>query len=297
MVLVDGAGLVEGPHRSVTCLRLAGHPRPRRLDGLQPRDEWRRLESERQFDPRTFHGGRLAVECLALGAQFRDLLRQQVSLLHVRQRRLGLRSGRGRRRQAGARILQRRLAGGDRFRRGVGVGGELAVDDAQVGLEGLAPALGQALHARIDVVTQQVLKDRSLVGGLGFQEPRELALRQHHRLDELVVAKTEQPRHGLVDGLHGVGKAALEPVGDLRQHGVGLEATRLEAPRPPDDAVIAAVDATVECHRHGVAAVRDELAEVALAHPRHLAVERVEHGVEDARLAGAGRAGNGEQRQ
>jgi hypothetical protein len=88
----------------------------------------------------------------------------------------------------------------------------------------------------------------------------------------------------------------LVPADQLGERGRGLQRAfgrPLDASR---DAIVAPRHAEVEAHRHAVAPVRDELANGLLADPRHHAVERVQHGVEHARLAGAGGAGNREQR-
>ena len=56
-------------------------------------------------------------------------------------------------------------------------------------------------------------------------------------------------------------------------------------------------DGEPQRHRHAIAAVRDQLLHAAVAHARHLAVQRERDGVEQRALAGAGRSGNREQRQ
>ena len=170
------------------------------------------------------------------------------------------------------------------------VGFELALDEVGFGLRGRASLVGELLHALVDGEVQERHQDLAALLGLALQEGVELALREDDRAREAVVVEAEDAvdlRPDLLDAVgEGLGRVRGDPLEALLGGLVGAGGAR--------DAVALLPDSELEQDREALGAVADELL-VVVADAGDLAVEGEADRVDQGRLAGAGRAGDGEQ--
>ncbi len=170
------------------------------------------------------------------------------------------------------------------------VGFELALDEVGLGPRGGASLVGELLHALVDAEAQEGDQDLAALLGLALQEGIELALREDDRAGEAVVVEAEDAVHlrpdlpGPVGD--GLGRLPRDPLEALLGGLVGAGRAR--------DAVALLPDVELEHDREALLAVADELL-VVVAHAGDDTVEGEDDGVDQGRLAGAGRAGDGEE--
>ncbi len=219
-----------------------------------------------------------------VAARGRHALRDPEPLAHGGEGRLG----RGLGLPAPAKLSLPRL---ERLRRRVlVVTRELGGDEV-----GLAPrvgrsAVGDLLHLDVDVEVQQRDQDLVALLRLALQEGVELPLRQHHRAGEGIVVETHDLLDLVLDVLHPP-RERLEALRRLLlEHGLGVAREARGAGHP----VATPADFEVELDGEPLGPVADELLVLA-THPRHLAVEAEDDGVDERRLAGAGGPGDGEE--
>jgi len=234
----------------------------------------------------------LQLRQVALGGH--ELLVGRVDLRHGRLRPLG---------QPG----QGGLVGAHRILgvlRGVAQGGQGLVEGLGP-LRGVAgPLVGPDHHLLVVLGTEQPQQDLLPLARRGVQEVGELALREHHALAEVLVGQPEQPFHGVGHPRQVLGQdlGRLARLGPAAPVGQPLQARGPLAHLAAGPAQLAGHHVTLvadlEHELHGAAGGgrRERERDHALAAPpRHRAVQRERHRVDDRRLARAGGADQGEE--
>ena len=279
-----GAVLLREPRMVVALARDRRECRPhlpgaaRRVDPLEPR----RLRRLATLELHEFGAPRQALP-LQLQAGLGVSAPQACGLARIGQHGL-----------PGSQRVELGLCGGDGGRRGVRIGLELPGGGIQIAARIATAFAGQFLHARVHREAQQFLQDASPLPRIALEEAGELALRQDHRVGERVVVEADEALDG--------GQHLARPRGDWRREAIDdlVELTRAGRRGAADDArdqERAVAHGEPQRHRHAIAAVRDEVLDAAAAHARHAAVQRERNRVEHRALAGAGRPGDGKQRE
>ena len=207
--------------------------------------------------------------------------------------------GRGQRGQAllhgaheGLQPLAARLLLGHRLRGGHGQRGEVGRELRPLPLQAPRHLPGRLADGVEQAQLQQPDEQILALGRLGLEEPGELALGQDHAGRELLRGQPEQGGDLRVQ-LPGVARHHLpRPL----QPGLPRRRPAVAEAHDPDGRPALAGDVEVQPHPGLGAALRDDGRHLPfVAQPGHRAVEGEDHGVDDARLPGSGRAGQREQ--
>ena len=147
-------------------------------------------------------------------------------------------------------------------------------------------------HPFVYVQAQERAEHLAPFAGVCLEEPGKLPLRQDDRLLERVDVEAEERLHRLrrVPDLVGAERIEIAAVVFLQ-----TDDGRSLAAQGARDTETTIADVKIEPDAHPLAPGRDHLFQVVFADARNFAIQREQDGVEQRRLAGAGRTGNRKQ--